>query len=125
MTQETDWSEYVALNERSKGVRRPEEFKFVRQVKKADWMRLSRQEKRKLFRDFSVHVMEDGSGGRQPMTSLAADEMHSLLDIYEARFCHGEHTHICSERCLKEEIRRFILPVSTGQPKPEAFSGNY
>ena len=80
----------MALNERSKGVRRPEEFEFVRQVRKADWMRMPRQEKRKLFRDFSVHVMEDGSGGHQPKANLAADEMHALLDIYEARFCHGE-----------------------------------
>ena len=117
MMQENDWNEYATLNERSKGVRRPEEFKFVRQVRKAEWMRMSRQEKRKLFRDFSVHVMEDGSGGPRPMTSLAADEMHSLLDIYEARFSHGAHKHICSEQFLKGEIRRFILPVSTGQPK--------
>lgn len=81
----------MALNERSKGVRRPEEFEFVRQVKKADWMGMSRLEKRRLFRDFTVHVMEDGSGGHQPKASLEADEMHALLDIYQARYCHGEH----------------------------------
>lgn len=51
---------------------------------------MSRQEKRKIFEDFMIHVMNDDEKVEFPVKSFTANELHSILDIYEARYCHGK-----------------------------------
>lgn len=51
---------------------------------------MGREERREMFRDSSVHVVNDDKEKVLPVKAFAADEVHQVLDIYEARFCHGK-----------------------------------
>lgn len=53
-------------------------------------MKKSREEKRKIFEDSTIHVINDDEKTDFPVKSFTADELHAILDIYEARYCHGE-----------------------------------
>lgn len=88
--QEIEWEEYDDVNKQSKGVRNPTKFKFVKQIWKSDWMKKTREEKRKIFEDCTIHVINDDEKLDFPVKSFTADELHTILDIYEARYCHGK-----------------------------------
>ena len=51
---------------------------------------MGREERREMFQKANVHVVNDDKEKVLAVKSLTADEVHQVLDIYEARFCHGK-----------------------------------
>lgn len=68
---------------------------------------MSYEERRTTFKNANVHVVNDDIEKVLPMTALSADEVHSVLDIYEARFCHGKRLCYYALSLPHERQQRF------------------
>lgn len=90
LLQDIEWQEYEDVNRHSRGVRFPTKFRFVEHIWKSEWMKMTREEKRKAFEESTIHVINDDEKTDFPVKSFTADELHAILDIYEARYCHGK-----------------------------------
>ena len=60
------------------------------QISKSDWKKMGREERREMFRNANVHVVNDDKEKVLPVKALTADEVHQLLDIHPAPFCPGK-----------------------------------
>ena len=77
----------------------------MKQVSKNDWRKMSLEEKRRMFRVSNVHVVNDDHKTALPVNAFSADEIHPILDIYEARFCHGKNSSYCSSAFSRKTMK--------------------
>lgn len=88
--QSTEWEEYDAVYSKDKNVNGPKEYKYVKVMPKSAWEKSKHSERMSMLGSANVLVVNDETHWKAPMEKLSKDEMHSFVDVFEVRYCHGK-----------------------------------